>query len=71
MAAFSDRTLSQITWNQVEKFGKTNDSSLWVFGGSWDYMDLDTKRLFLEDLEKVCGVEFRLDTMTSKEASDV
>jgi len=69
MSNFSDQALSSVTWEQVQKFGRSHGASFWVSGGSWDYMDLATKRLFLADLEKVCGVEFRLDTMTPRDVS--
>ena len=64
MSRFSDQAIDSITWKQVQNFGRRHDASFWVSGGSWDYMDRQSKRLFLEDLESVCGVEIRLDTTT-------
>lgn len=69
MAPFSDQEIDSITWKQVKKFAAAHGASFWVSGGSWDFMDLASKRLFLADLELVCGVEFRLDTMTPQVVS--
>ena len=70
MSKFSDKSIESITWEQVQKFGKSHDAFFCDSIGLWDSMSLDKKRRFMERLESVCGVEFRLDTMTPTEVKE-